>query len=48
MGLWYRNYALPDTPIANIYGTNLPRLREIRSKVDPTNVMYRAGGYKIV
>jgi len=44
----YRNYALPDTPVEHIYAWNLPRLKEIRARVDPDDIMLRAGGYKIV
>ncbi|KAJ6533797.1 FAD-binding domain-containing protein [Mycena vulgaris] len=42
----YTNYALYDTPLERIYGANLPRLRAIKSAVDPDNVMGLAGGFK--
>ena len=42
----YGNYAIHDTPLELIYGDNLPRLRKIKSLVDPSNVMGLAGGFK--
>ncbi|KAI9441214.1 FAD-binding domain-containing protein [Lactarius indigo] len=42
----YVNYALFDTPLEDMYGANVPRLREIRAKVDPEDVMGLAGGFK--
>jgi hypothetical protein len=42
----YGNYALFGTPVEAVYGANLPRLKSIRSKVDPSNVMALAGGFK--
>jgi len=42
----YPNYAIYDTPLKNIYGSNLPKLRSLQSKVDPNNVMALAGGWK--
>ncbi|KAJ7183741.1 FAD-binding domain-containing protein [Mycena filopes] len=42
----YTNYALYDTPLKRIYGANLPRLRAIKARVDPHNVMGLAGGFK--
>ena len=44
--LLYLNYAIYKTPLANIYGNNLPKLRSLQSKVDPHNVMALAGGWK--
>ncbi|KAH9972555.1 hypothetical protein BGW80DRAFT_1313434, partial [Lactifluus volemus] len=35
----YGNYALFGTPVEGVYGSNVPRLAEIRKAVDPTNVM---------
>ncbi|KAH9019652.1 FAD-binding domain-containing protein [Lactarius hengduanensis] len=35
----YPNYALFDTPLEDIYGTNLHRLRAIKQAVDPKDVM---------
>jgi len=44
----YPNYSLGDTPIANMYGSTLPRLKALRTKYDPTGVMLRTGGPKFV
>ena len=43
----YPNYALFDTPLEDIYGANLPRLRAIKMAVDPNDVMGLAGGFKL-
>ena len=43
----YPNYAEPDTPLEKIYGDNLRRLREIRTRYDPGDVMTLAGGWKL-
>ncbi|KAI9449853.1 FAD-binding domain-containing protein [Lactarius psammicola] len=43
----YPNYALFDTPLEDIYGANLPRLRAIKQAVDPKDVMGLAGGFKL-
>ena len=42
----YSNYALFDTPLADMYGENVPRLRAIRQTIDPEDVMGLAGGFK--
>jgi len=42
----YGNYAPIDTPLSQIYGTNVARLQTIKSQYDPTNVMGLAGGFK--
>ena len=42
----YVNYALFGTPLEDIYGDNVPRLRRIRAKIDPEDVMGLAGGFK--
>jgi len=42
----YVNYALFGTPLEDIYGGNVKRLREIRAKIDPEDVMGLAGGFK--
>jgi hypothetical protein len=42
----YGNYALFGTPVEAVYGANLPRLKSIRSEIDPNNVMALAGGFK--
>ncbi|KAI9450556.1 FAD dependent oxidoreductase [Russula earlei] len=43
----YGNYALFGTPVESLYGANLQRLRDIRSRVDPKGVMGLAGGFKV-
>lgn len=42
----YGNYAIFDTPVENIYGRHLPRLKRIREAYDPRGVMGLAGGFK--
>jgi len=42
----YGNYAIYDTPVERIYGDHLPRLRQIKTLVDPENVMGLTGGWK--
>ncbi|KAI9430139.1 FAD-binding domain-containing protein [Lactarius psammicola] len=42
----YVNYALFDTPLEDIYGQNVPRLRNIRAAIDPEDVMGLAGGFR--
>ncbi|KAF8636975.1 hypothetical protein AX17_003122 [Amanita inopinata Kibby_2008] len=42
----YPNYALFDTPLRDMYGDNVARLKDIRSRVDPHDVMGLAGGFK--
>ncbi|KAF8258459.1 hypothetical protein EI94DRAFT_1815307 [Lactarius quietus] len=42
----YPNYALFETPLEKMYGAHLERLREIRKKYDPNDVMYLTGGWK--
>ncbi|KAH8979805.1 FAD-binding domain-containing protein [Lactarius akahatsu] len=42
----YVNYALFGTPLEDIYGQNVPRLRKIRAAIDPEDVMGLAGGFK--
>ncbi|KAH8096764.1 FAD-binding domain-containing protein [Cristinia sonorae] len=43
----YGNYAMFGTPVSKIYGANEQRLRDIKRKVDPENVMGLAGGWKL-
>ncbi|KIY62385.1 hypothetical protein CYLTODRAFT_361562, partial [Cylindrobasidium torrendii FP15055 ss-10] len=43
----YPNYAIFDTPLEKIYGVNLEKLKEVKARVDPENVMGLAGGFKI-
>jgi hypothetical protein len=42
----YVNYALFGTPLEDIYGGNVDRLRCIRAAIDPEDVMGLAGGWK--
>jgi hypothetical protein len=42
----YVNYALYDTPLEDMYGRNVQRLREIRTEIDPEDVMGLTGGFK--
>ncbi|PFH53329.1 hypothetical protein AMATHDRAFT_55211 [Amanita thiersii Skay4041] len=42
----YPNYALIGTPLKDMYGRNVPRLRALKKRVDPKNVMGLAGGWK--
>lgn len=48
IGASYPNYAIFDTPLEQMYETNVDRLREIKARedVDPTDVMGLAGGFK--
>ena len=42
----YPNYALFDTPLHQMYGDNVERLRALRHRVDPSKVMNMAGGFR--
>ena len=42
----YVNYALFGTPLEDMYGGNVERLREIKAVIDPSDVMGLAGGWK--
>jgi len=42
----YVNYGLFDTPLEDMYGENVQRLRKIRAEIDPKGVMGLAGGWK--
>jgi Berberine and berberine like len=42
----YPNYALFGTPLEDMYGENVERLRKIRAAIDPEDVMGLAGGWK--
>ncbi|PFH48227.1 hypothetical protein AMATHDRAFT_65924 [Amanita thiersii Skay4041] len=44
----YPNYAIFDTPLEKMYGGNVDRLKALRSRVDPDNVMGLTGGFKFV
>ncbi|KAF5326342.1 hypothetical protein D9611_000612 [Ephemerocybe angulata] len=43
----YGNYAWGGTSVARIYGTNLVPLKVVKLRVDPTDVMGLAGGFKV-
>ncbi|KAG6875148.1 hypothetical protein C0992_004981 [Termitomyces sp. T32_za158] len=43
----YPNYAIFDTSLEDLYGSNVPRLKALKMSVDPTNVMGLAGGFKL-
>jgi hypothetical protein len=42
----YPNYALFGTPLEDMYGRNVERLRKIRAAVDWEDVMGLTGGWK--
>ena len=42
----YPNFAPENTPLSQMYGKNLAKLRKIRKDWDPDNVMYLTGGFK--
>ncbi|KAH9174871.1 FAD-binding domain-containing protein [Lactarius sanguifluus] len=42
----YPNNGLFDTPLEDMYGKNVPRLRALRRVVDPGDVMGLAGGFR--
>ncbi|OSD00999.1 FAD-binding domain-containing protein [Trametes coccinea BRFM310] len=42
----YGNYAILGTPLERIYGQNVPKLKALKAKYDPGNVMGLAGGWK--
>ena len=42
----YPNYALFGTPLEEMYGGNVDRLRKIRAEIDPEDVMGLTGGWK--
>ena len=42
----YVNSALFGTPLEDMYGGNVERLRRIRAAIDPNDVMSLAGGWK--
>jgi hypothetical protein len=46
IGSCYPNYAIFDTPLTEMYGTNVKKLKKIKERVDPSNVMGLAGGFK--
>ena len=42
----YPGYALFDTSLEEMYGTNVHRLRAVKQAIDPDDVMGLAGGFK--
>ncbi|KAF9518739.1 hypothetical protein BS47DRAFT_1358611 [Hydnum rufescens UP504] len=44
----YPNYALGDTPLESLYGANVPILKSLRFKYDPTGIFLNTGGFKFV
>ncbi|KAG8739096.1 hypothetical protein FRC10_006136 [Ceratobasidium sp. 414] len=42
----YGNYAAAHEELRSIYGPNLDRLRNIKKRYDPNNIMSLAGGYR--
>ena len=46
VGKKFPSLAVYDTPLEDIYGGNVPRLQALKQRVDPTNVMGLAGGFK--
>ncbi|KAH9038637.1 FAD-binding domain-containing protein [Lactarius deliciosus] len=43
----YTNFALYGTPLENMYGKNVKRLRKIKKKYDPFRVMDLTGGFRL-
>ena len=43
----YPNNAIYGTPIEQIYGKNVERLRKIKKKYDPFRIMDLTGGFKL-
>ncbi|KAG5726241.1 6-hydroxy-D-nicotine oxidase [Termitomyces sp. T112] len=43
----YPNYAIYDTPLEGLYGSNVPTLQALKASIDPTNVMGLAGGFRL-
>ncbi|KAH9054222.1 FAD-binding domain-containing protein [Lactarius vividus] len=42
----YPNYSSFDTPLEDMYGKNVPRLRALRRHIDPEDVMSLTGGFR--
>ena len=42
----YPNYALFGTPLEDMYGGNVEKLRKIKAAIDPDDVMGLTGGWK--
>lgn len=45
--LLYGNYAIFDTPLKRIFGDNLDKLRAVKARIDPDDVMSLVGGWKL-
>lgn len=45
-GPLYPNYAIFGTPLQDMYGDNVDKLKSLRQRVDPHDVMGLAGGFK--
>jgi hypothetical protein len=43
----YPNYAMWDTPVQKLHGSNLPALKLVKLRVDPLNVVGLTEGFKI-
>ncbi|KZO98683.1 Glucooligosaccharide oxidase [Calocera viscosa TUFC12733] len=43
----YNNYATADTPLQQLYGSNLAMLQTLKAQYDPNNVMGLTGGFKV-
>jgi hypothetical protein len=43
----YGNYAIFGSDLEDIYGGNLAKMKTVKARVDPNNVMGLAGGWKI-
>ncbi|CAE6480866.1 unnamed protein product [Rhizoctonia solani] len=43
----YGNYAAAAEDLSSIYGSNLGRVKELKQKYDPNNIMALAGGYRL-
>lgn len=42
----YPNYAIYDTPLESMYGSNVARVQAIKEQYDPDSIMALAGGWK--
>ena len=42
----YPNYAMLGTPLKEMYGDNVAKLKSLRRRVDPCDVMGLTGGFK--
>ena len=43
----YPNYAIFGTPLEDLYAENLERLRRLKRRMDPSDIMRGAGGWKL-